>query len=244
VINAFAKANADRAQLTVTLPGSGTAVPAMTALREWVRRAVRTPRGPSTSRGVGNRLSKSQVSKGHTLFVQAGCTACHVGGKFTLSTKDFTSPPAATEFFTETSPPATFGAPIGAQYLNRFLRDIGSFNLGVAGAGNPLANNIGGAEKATPALSATGAAGPAPDALGIDYNGDGRGTGFNVPSLLGINVLPPYYHNGACETLACVVGNPKHRTQNGKVPDRLTSNTDRRAVVDYLRSIDAKTPAP
>jgi YVTN family beta-propeller protein len=244
VVNAFAKANAERAQLTLTLPGSSTAVPAMTALREWVRRAVRTPRGASTSKGVGNRLSKSQVTKGHTLFVQAGCTACHVGGKFTLSTKDFTSPPAGTEIFTETSPAATIGAPIGAQYLNRFLRDIGSFNLGVAGAGNLLGNNIGGIEKASPALNATGVAGPAPDALGIDYNGDGRGIGYNVPSLLGLNVLPPYYHNGACETLACVVNNVKHRTQNGKVADRLSNDRERRAVVDYLRSIDSKTPSP
>jgi hypothetical protein len=57
-------------------------------------------------------------------------------------------------------------------------------------------------------------------------------------------VLPPYYHNGACETLACVVNNVKHRTQNGKVADRLSNDRDRRAVVDYLRSIDSKTPSP
>ena len=38
---------------------------------------------------------------------------------------------------------------MGAQYLNRFLRDIGSFNLGVAGQGNPLGNNIGGDENGT-----------------------------------------------------------------------------------------------
>ena len=44
---------------------------------------------------------------------------------------------------------------------------------------------------------------------GQDYNGDGRGIGYNVPSLLGIEALPPFYHNGACETLACVVGQPE-----------------------------------
>ena len=32
---------------------------------------------------------------------------------------------------------------MGVQYLNRFLRDVGSFNLGVPGQGNPLGNNIG-----------------------------------------------------------------------------------------------------
>jgi hypothetical protein len=32
---------------------------------------------------------------------------------------------------------------------------------------------------------------PAQDALGIDYNGDGRRIGYKVPSLLGIFGLPP-----------------------------------------------------
>ena len=59
------------------------------------------------------------------------------------------------------------------------------------------------------------------DALGIDFNEDGAGEGFNVSSLLGIHDVPPYGHNGACETLACVVGDVKHRTANGTLPDRL-----------------------
>jgi YVTN family beta-propeller protein len=241
VINAFAKPNAGRPQHTVTLPGSSTQVPAMTALREWVKLAVRTPRAAFTRRGVGNRLSARQVSQGRTLFAQAGCSGCHVGGKWTISTKDFASPPAGTEIFTETAPAPTFGAPIGAQYLNRFLRDIGSFNLGVPGGPNPLANQIGGEEKASAALNAAGVAGPRPDALGIDYNGDGRGVGYNVPSLLGIQALPPYYHNGACESLSCVVDNVKHRTANGKQPDRLANANDRLKVVRFLQSIDSRT---
>jgi YVTN family beta-propeller protein len=244
VVNAFAKPNAERPQHTVTLPGSTTQVPAMTALREWVRLAVRTPRGPFTRRGVGNRLSARDVKRGRALFAGAGCTACHVGGKWTLSTKNFVSPPPATEIFTETTPPAAFGIPIGAQYLNTFLRDIGSFNLGVSGGPNQLGGNIGAAEKASASVNAAGVAGPEPDALGQDYNGDGRGVGYNVPSLLGLNVLPPYYHNGACETLACVVGNVKHRTANGKQPDRLGSARDRARVVEFLKSIDATTPPP
>jgi cytochrome c peroxidase len=216
-------------------------VPALTALREWVKFAVRTPHGPRTKKGVGNRPSKSLLSQGQALFAQAGCTNCHVGAKWTISTKDFTSPPAATEIFTETAPAPTFGKPVGVQYLNRFLRDIGSFNLGVPGAGNLLGLNVGGDERAAPGF-VMGVAQPAQDALGIDYNGDGRGTGYNVPSLLGILGLPPYYHNGACESLACVVGNIKHRTANGKLPDRLPDTKQRAAVVEYLRSIDSTTP--
>ena len=189
VLNSFAKASAGRAQHTVTLPGSTAQVPALTALREWVKLAVRTPHGPRTTRGLANRLTSKQISQGRTLFTQAGCSACHVGGKWTVSTKDFASPPAGTEIFTETAPAPTFGAPIGAQYLNRFLRNIGSFNLGVKGGPNPLGANIGAIEKASQALNAAGVAGAAPDALGQDYNGDGRGIGFNVPSLLGIDAV-------------------------------------------------------
>ena len=225
----------------MTLPGSTTQVPALTALREWVKLAVRTPRGAFKTKGLVNRLTSKEVSQGRTLFTQAGCSACHVGGKWTVSTKDFASPPAGTEIFTETAPAPTFGAPIGAQYLNRFLRNIGSFNLGVKGGPNPLGANVGAVEKATQALNAAGVAGAAPDALGIDYNGDGRGIGFNVPSLLGIDASPPYYHNGACESLDCVVGNVKHRTVNGTRADGLPNSKDRALVVKFLKSIDART---
>jgi YVTN family beta-propeller protein len=242
VINSFAKPNANRAQLSVTLPGSGTAVGAMSALREWVRAAVRTPNAPFTKRGLGGP-SRKQVKQGAALFTQAGCAACHLGNKFTLSTKDFTSPPAATDIFTERTPPQLFGNPVAVQYLARFLRDVGSFNRGVPGSGNDLTPSVGALEKA-PAGLVMGVAQPAQDALGIDYNGDGRGVGYNVPSLLGINAVPPYYHNGACETLACVVNDVKHRTANGKTPDKLTSATQRAQVVAYLKSIDAKSAAP
>jgi hypothetical protein len=57
--------------------------------------------------------------------------------------------------------------------------------------------------------------------------------------------VPPYYHNGACETLACVVGNPKHRTANGRLPDRLGSARARAQPVAWLRTVTAKTaPVP
>jgi hypothetical protein len=114
----------------------------------------------------------------------------------------------------------------------------------VPGKGNDLGRDVGADEKATAALAATGAAGVAGDALGIDYNGDGKGIGYNVPSLLGLLAVPPYYHNGACESLACVVNNPKHRTANGKLPDKLTTPAQRALVVQYLKSIDSRTTPP
>jgi len=241
-IVAFARANAARRQHTVMLPGSNVAVPALTALKEWVRFAVRTPNGPLTANKAPGGATRDQIAAGRALFVQAGCGICHGGGKWTASTKDFISPPAAADIFTERTGTFT-GNPVGAQYLARFLQDIGSFNLGVAGQGNLIGNNIGAEEKAASALVA-GVAQPAQDALGRDYNADGRGNGYNIPSLLGIHALPPYYHNGSCETLACVVGNAKHRTANGRLPDLLRTSVQQSLVVKFLESINAQTIPP
>jgi YVTN family beta-propeller protein len=250
VLNGFAKANGERAQVTVTLPGSTTAVPALTALREWVRAAVRTPRAPLSTAAGGSQVSL--VQQGRTLFIQQSCQSCHGGQLWTVSIKDFTSPPAAADITTEVppapaagqpAPPPVPGNPVAVQYLNRFLRFIDSFNLGVPGGGNELGGNIGGDELAAPGLVA-GVAGAKQGGLGKDYNGDGKGNGFNVESLLGIFNVPPFYHNGACESVACVVGNVKHRTAGGTLPDRLTGQRERDAVTAFVESIDSTTRAP
>ena len=134
-----------------------------------------------------------------------------------------------------------FGNPVGSQYLNAFLQNIGSFNLGVPGGPNPIGANVGGVEKASAVFNVAGVAQPQQDALGIDYNDDGRGNGFNTPSLLGLNVMPPFYHNGACETLDCVLTNVRHRTANNTRPDVLANPVDQEAVEAFLESIDVKT---
>jgi YVTN family beta-propeller protein len=238
-LNAFALANANRAQVTVTLPGSTNKVPALTALREWVRNAVRTPNSALVLPYLPSP-SPSDIIKGRNLFLLAGCANCHGGLNWTVSLKDFTSPPPATEISTERNPTNFIGNPVGAQYLNRFLRDIGSFNLGVPGQSNLLGNNIGADEKAAAAV-ANGTLQPAQDALGIDYNTDGKGNGFNVPSLLGLYGVPPYIHNGAAESLAGVVADVKHRTDNGRLPDYLSFPSDQGYIVKFLESIDANT---
>jgi len=222
----------------VTLPGSATAVPALEALNAWVRFAVRSPNARLTTAqltaGGGNAtggLNPADVAAGRTLFVQAGCDTCHGGSKWTVSTKDFVSPPPANQIFTETSPAPVTGNPVGAQYLDRFLRNIGSFNLGVPGQNNPIGSNVGAVEKATGGQ----------DGLGFDFNNDGHGNGFNVPSLLAIFSVPPYYHNGSCETLACVLSNVRHRTANNTRTDVLTSPADQARVVAFLSTIDDQT---
>ncbi len=236
VINAFAKPNADRPQVTVTLPGSNVAVPALTAMREWVRLAVRTPEGPLPGTPGGPKAADIQA--GEALFNQQGCANCHGNALWTTSAvKNFVSPPAQT--FTEV--PATLPGtnPVAAQYLNGFLRNINSFNIGVPGAGNDLGNNIGAAEKASSAIVA-GVTQPAQDGLGRDYNADGNGIGFSPQSLLGIVASPPYYHNGACETILCVLSDVQHRTGLGASPDLLTNSADRAKVAAFIESIDAE----
>jgi hypothetical protein len=131
-------------------------------------------------------------------------------------------------------------------YLDRFLRDIGSFDLNVPGSGNAIPGQplIGGVEKTARVLNANGTIQAAQlDALGKDFNNDNHGKGFSPPSLLGIGLLPPYYHNGACESLACVLTNPKHRNAGVKFPfgDLLTDPKRQAQVVRFLESIDPKT---
>lgn len=235
-------ANAGRPQHTVTLPGAGRpAIPALDAMKEWVRFGIRTPSGPLTaaelSAGGGSAqagASAADIAAGRTLFFRAGCQSCHGGGKWTNSTKDFASPAQAAEVFTEADANgATAPNPNGGQYLARFLRDIDSYNLNVPGQGNALAGQpqIGAVE-----LDAGGR-----DALGRDFDGNGRGAGFNIPSLLGIHSVPPYYHNGACETLACVLANPSHRRaglRQGQ-SDPLNDAAARAQVARFLESLDA-----
>src|SRR5439155_19934875 len=97
VVNAFARANANRPQVTVTLPGSTNKVPALTALREWVRFAVRTPNAPLP--GLPNAPAPADIAAGRELFAQS-CSRCHGGQNWTVSLKDFASPPLSVELST------------------------------------------------------------------------------------------------------------------------------------------------
>jgi YVTN family beta-propeller protein len=248
VINAFLKPNEGRNEITVTLPGSKVAVKALSALNEWVRVAIRTPNGPLTDKQIDGGISSADVAAGRQLFKQAGCASCHGGNQWTASIRDFKPPPIMADIFCEQntgagSPPgclkaAVTGNPVPNQFLARFLRDIKSFDLNVSGSGNAIPGQalIGAVEKAT----RTVAGGATPDALGKDFNQDGRGNGFSPPSLLGIFALPPYYHNGACETLACVLADRNHRTAGNKT-DVLADAHKRAQVVTFLESLDAAT---
>jgi hypothetical protein len=242
VLNNFNKPNVDRNQITVTLPGSTAEVPAQTAIREWGRFAVRTPNGPLTRAQVKGGAPLGKIAAGRAFFGLAGCQTCHGGSNWTVSTRiGIPTPPLAAQVPTERQ--GTFiGNPRGAQFLAEVLRDVQSFNLGVLGGepflpDRPFGNNIG-AEEKTGGL----VAGVFEDALGFDYNNDIKGNGFNVPSLLGIHASPPYLHNGACETVLCVLEHEPHRNAGNKLGiDLLKKKGIRERVAAFVESIDDKT---
>jgi cytochrome c peroxidase len=252
VINAFTKPNAGRAEVTVKPANSVSKVKALTALKLWVREAVRVPNGPLNDKELIGGVPLGQLAAGRRLFKQQGCDTCHGGGLWSSSVKTFASPPANSEIGCEvdlgaaappgsacTKAPVT-GKPVAVQSLSKFLRDIGSFELGVAGGSNPFQNNIGAPEKATQAVVA-GVSQPPPDALGRDYNDDRRGAGYSPQSLLGVFAVQPYMHNGACESINCVLRDVKHRTNRGKFPDKLKTASARAKLRLFVESIDAAT---
>jgi YVTN family beta-propeller protein len=237
VMTPFTVPNAGRPQPTVELPGSTVEVPALDAMKEWQHYGIRTPNRPMTkqeliARGGDPRsgLDDADIAAGRRLFAQAGCSSCHSGGKWSASTKNFMSPPPDSDL--ETEAPST-GAN-QSQFLYQYLKNIQSYNLNVAGSGNAIPGYpaIGGIETDSAGLKA----------LGYDFNGDGKGSGYSIPSVLGTYSLQPYYHNGACETLHCVVSDVNHRNAGlSTLQDPLFDPKAQQLLVKFLESIDPGT---
>lgn len=150
------------------------------------------------------------------------------------------SPPAAAKVATKTdlNAPGVPPDPNGAQYLFQFLTNIKSFNLNVPEAGNFIAGQpqIGAVEKDTNNR----------DALGLDYNNDGKGEGYNIPSLLGIHYSTTLLSQRCLVKDRCVVADVDRRTAGLPVGASapLVTETARNNLVRYLESIDKNTPSP
>ena len=121
-----------------------------------------------------------------------------------------------------------------------FLENVGSFNLGVAGGGNPIDGNIGADREG-------GAGGRRRHALAPRRTRSASTTTRTAGPRLQCAVaaghphVQPYMHNGACETVACVVGDLEHRTANGRFPDKLSIPGSQIKVVRFVELIDAQT---
>ena len=94
VLNAFNPANTGRSAR-------------LDLLADWVARRVRTPFSPLDA-------DDNDVEKGRKLFARANCSACHGGGGWSASRRDYTPPPPA-------------GDIVAGQVL-RFLRPVGTFD--------------------------------------------------------------------------------------------------------------------
>jgi YVTN family beta-propeller protein len=238
IVNGFTIPNAGRPSAAVQLPGSNVLWSGLDSIGEWVHFAIRTPNRPLTRAELlaahadpAGGLDDLEIAAGRRLFGQAGCNNCHSGGMWSISSRKFAPPPPPEDIATESGVPGVNQA----QYLWRALVDIGSFGLNVPGSGNPIAGfpQIGGIETDTNGNKA----------LGLDYNGDGKGAGFSPSSLLGTYNVQPYYHNGACETLECVLADATHRRAGeGSRPDMLRGALERKLLLQFLKSLDASTP--
>ena len=63
--------------------------------------------------------------------------------------------------------------------------------------------------------------------------------GYNPPSLLSVFAFPPYFHNGSCPDILCVLQNNTHVTAKGQA--LLTDPAARQALFSFVLSIDGKT---
>ena len=156
----------------------------------------------------------------------ARCASCHGGAKWTKSQVLYANNPAldkaAAAGGTPRDPGLNFVLNQNVSYADprldtgilKFLEDTATFN-----AAGPL--EIRGAGAAI-----------GRGALGV--------LGFNVPSLLGVGYHAPYFHDGSAETLEEVFD--VHKLGDGTIATTLTDPSDREALLQFLRAIDARTP--
>ena len=100
VLNSFNPPNTGRSAL-------------LDALTLYVATAVRTPISPLASADPNGDAGR-EVERGRILFTQANCAACHGGGGWASSRRDYAPPPDPTE--------------IAGGQLKRFLRQVGTFD--------------------------------------------------------------------------------------------------------------------
>jgi cytochrome c553 len=195
------------------------------AMSEWVA-TVRAPNVP--------KLAANDEAAGKMVF-ETNCASCHGGKKWT---KSRTSPLYADNpVFPEDSIGANFFLPVkpldagvannGPQILSvtrdvkgvlKMLDNVGTFN-----AANPieLRGAAAVAGQSTQGFLAFGA------------------LGFNSPSLLGLSISAPYFHDGSAITLQDVAA--RHQLTGGKTIAQQLTAAELESVLKFIASIDEKT---
>jgi hypothetical protein len=195
------------------------------AMSEWVA-TVRAPIVPPATAAT--------ATAGRDLFA-ANCASCHGGKKWTKSrtsplyqnNSTFPEDPIGINFFAGIKALDTGVAVAGPQIVSvtrdgkgtlKLLDIVGTFN-----AANPL--------------EIRGAAAVA----GQTTQGFGSfgGLGFNSPSLLGLSISAPYFHDGSAQTLEDVAA--RHLLTGGKTISQQLSASEVQALLSFVRSIDDAT---
>jgi YVTN family beta-propeller protein len=195
------------------------------AMTEWVA-TVRAPNVPAAS--------ASATTAGRTLFAD-NCASCHGGKKWT---KSRTAPLYQTDpTFAEDPIGANFFA--GVKPIDAGVAANGPQIISITRAGKPvltMLDKVGTFDPASP-IELRGAAAVA----GQSTQGFGAfgGLGFNSPSLLGLAISAPYFHDGSAQTLEDVA--LKHQLPSGKTISQQLTPQELTDLLDFVRSIDEQT---
>ena len=242
VINAFPPRRTRTARSSRSrCPAAAPPCRRSTALREWVRL-----RGPHAGRADRRRCparldADRRAGRRSGCSTQQGCANCHGDRRCSASSiKDFTSPPAAGRC-SPTSAPAPFtGNPVGAQYLNEFLRNINSFNLGVPGRRQrPRRQHRRRREGHAGAERGGRRAARRRTRSARDYNADGRGIGFTIAVAARhrrLAALLPQRRLRDARLRAHRRQAPHRHSERSRTACRTRATANK--VVQFLRSID------
>ncbi|MEQ9325516.1 MAG: hypothetical protein RIF41_40500, partial [Polyangiaceae bacterium] len=198
---------------------------------------IRSPRAP-----VG--LAPADVAAGEAVFTAAKCAGCHGGAKWTLSRRFYTPSGATNEALLTAAydgaalmaagfPAALLPADAGLQFMRSpnpksgafdqiqcVLRPVGTFGISPPGVGTVELRG---------------------DMVSVGQGNEPSGRGFNVPSILGMQVGAPFFHAGNARTLEELLSSlfsGHHAALNdGFAP----TNQDVAHLVAYLLSIEEST---
>jgi hypothetical protein len=203
--------------------------PRQDAINEWIKEKVRSQIAPNHFRVVttGRELFGRE---GLTGVNNVSCATCHGGAQWTRSLVDYNAPPSPSlasgaQEIVGAEMTKTFSQP-GDSPLTGVLIDVGTFV-----AYDPV-NKTGRVNEVR----------PNPADIGQRIASLGA-KGLNIPSLLSVANTAPYYHNGMATTLDDVL-NGHFDGQGSSSLKRVhfvPNNTDRAALIEFLKSIDGGT---
>ena len=201
------------------------------AMSEWVA-TVRAPIVPAAAANV--------ETAGRALFA-TNCASCHGGKKWT---KSRTSP------LYQNNPTFAFD-PIGPHFfdVNGAVNGVPALDTGVVAAGPQivsvaragkttltLLDKVGTFNAASPIEIRGAAAVAGQSTQGFASFG---GLGFNSPSLLGLSISAPYFHDGSAQTLEEVA--TRHQLPGGKTISTQLTPQEVSDLLGFIRSIDDDT---